>query len=47
MVFTKRFDIKNIFNRNEFIKDVAEFFKIDNTNYMEKIYDVHFQTHRQ
>lgn len=46
-VFPKRFDIKNIFNRNEFIKDVAEFFKIDNTNYMEKIYDVHFQTHRQ
>ena len=46
-VFPKRFDIKNIFNRDEFINDVAEFFKVDNTNYMQKIYDVHFQTHKQ
>jgi hypothetical protein len=46
-MFPKRFDIKNIYKRNKFIKDVAEYFQVDNTDHLEKTYDVHFQTHKQ
>ena len=47
MFFQKRFDIKNIYNKENFLEDVAKFFEIGDTAHMEKIYTRHFQIQTQ
>ena len=45
--FPKRFDIKNIHSKTQFIKDVSNFFNVTDTKHMETIYDTHFQMFKQ